>query len=330
MKRTIMIVLALLICSALAFTGCKKAEESNFSPSPGYVSDYDSYLNEKESFAGATYAPSSPDGSDSNSAADPFVGRKVIRNASLTIEALEFEKFIDSVTAKVNALGGYIQSNDIRSNYRYNDLRYAEMTVRVPAEKLDEFLAAVNGLGNVTAKSENVDDITDTYVDLEARLSSLRTEYDTLLELLSRATSLDEIITLQDRLSDVRYQIEAYEARQRSYDSQIAFSTVRMDISEVLRETPVDKESFGSEVSRRFSESLGEVGDNLRAFAVWFLGDLPSILCTLIILGLIALVIILIVRASKKRRAARRAKAEELRAKQAQELAARRAQEGEK
>ena len=75
---------------------------------------------------------------------------------------------------------------------------------------------------------------------------------------------------LQDRLTDVRYEMESYESRLRSYDSLIDFSTVTLNISEVERETRTEDETFGQEISRRFRESLEDVGDSARSFAIWF------------------------------------------------------------
>lgn len=308
MKKLTLALLALLLVFTAVFAGCSKGE--NFAPSPAYDGASANY-NEKEAFSyhgGAAVNDSPSDATEPKQ--DIFAGRKVIRNANLTIETLEFDKFMENMISKVNLLGGYIQSNEVRNRgYNYTSgMRYAETTVRIPADKLDEFLAVLDGMGNITYRTESVDDVTDTYVDIEARLSSLRTEYDTLLELLSRADSLETIITLQDRLADVRYQIESYEARQRNYDSLVAYSTVKMTINEVETESPVGEESFGEEVSRRFSDSLKSVGEGFRAFAVWFIGDSPSILLSLIVLGLIALIVILIVRASNKKKRERQKK----------------------
>lgn len=317
MKRTLTIFAVIMLAAALLFTGCAKmADEAEYAPSVRPGSGTANLINDKESFSGEIN-PTVPDqDADLPSA---FTGRKVIRNADLNIETLEYDKFISTVTERVNAIGGYIQANNMRTggSARYG-MRYADITVRVPAEKLDSFLNEVNGLGNITWRTENVDDVTDAYTDVEARLVSLRTEYDTLISLLEQAGSLDEIITLQDRLANVRYEIESYEARKRNYDSLVDMSTVHMSVSEVESVSPAEKESFGQEVSRRFKDSLSTVGDGFRAFAVWLIGDSPAILLSLIVLGLIALIVILCVRGSRKRKQKRyeevmRKKAEEKR-----------------
>lgn len=307
MKRTLLILAALMLAAAMLFAGCAKmaGEAPNVGPADGGIS----YEGKTDSLHYDINPSSNAEPGETTQTNPAFAGRKVIRNADLNIETLDFDTFIATVTERVNSLGGYIQANNMRrGSYSKAGNRYAEMTVRIPAEKLDLFLNEVNGLGNVTWRTENVDDVTDSYTDIEARLTSLRTEYDTLISLLEKAGSLDEIITLQDRLTSVRYEIELYEARKRNYDSLIEMSTVHMNVSEVESVTPVEEESFGQEVSRRFRESFESVTDGLRAFAVWLIGDSPSILLALLVMGLIALVIILIVRGSRKKKEKQREK----------------------
>lgn len=205
MKKLVVILTTMILCAAMVLTGCSKnaesASPSSFAPQQGIHGKSDSF-SQSESYNAAP-GESKQDSDAQNT--DIFAGRKVIRNANLTIEALEFDEFLRSVTEKTLSVGGYIQSNNVESrSYKYYGLRYAEMVVRIPADKLDEFLAAVDGLGNIISRHEDVDDVTDTYVDIEARLSSIRTEYDTLLKLLADAEDLDTIILLQNRLSDVR------------------------------------------------------------------------------------------------------------------------------
>lgn len=309
MKRSVLIIAAIMLSALLLLSGCKASEsERNYYPSsPEYSANEGRTDSAYKDPMNGGDSPSAP------IATDPLINRKIIRNASLNIETLDFDNFVKSINEKAAALGGYIQSNVVRNTNYYRSyksstpyLRGAEMVFRIPAEKLDEFLAAADGLGNVTSRSETVSDVTENYVDVEARLKSLRTEYDTLLELLSRAENLEEIIMLQDRLTNVRYEIESYEARLRSYDSQIAFSTVSINLTEVERETAVTEESFGEETSRRFRESLEDVGEGFRDFAAWFIGNLPHIVVVLLLVVCPPLVIVLIIVGSVKRRRKKR------------------------
>ena len=180
--------------------------------------------------------------------------------------------------------------------------------IRIPADSLDAFLDTVDGLGNVTSMSTSMRDVTTNYVDSEKHLEALRTEQDARLEILKSATTVEDIITVQDRLSYVKYEIESYESILRSYDDQIDLSTVTLYLSEVERETVVEKETFGQEVGRRFKESLESVGDFFRDLGAWLFGNAPSIVVFLVFNGVIVLIIVLSIKGGIKRRAKRRAK----------------------
>lgn len=312
MKRIIPIALVFLLAVAMAFgcSGKAAAPENGLYSSSQAKADY--AYDEPEApmeMADTAY------GYEGNTAAAPapnpstaLSNRKIIRNADMSVETLVFDTFVEQLTGSVEGFGGYIESSSVgtRSYRSDHPLRYARYTVRIPADRLDEFLNTVSGLGNVTSVSTGLRDVTTSYVDSEKHLEALRTEQTALLEILSKATTVEDIITVQDRLTYVSYEIESYEAILRTYDDQIALSSVSLNVNEVERETPVVEETFGEEVSRRFHESLEDVGDGFKNFASWFLGNAPEIIVVLVIIGLHVLVVILIVKGAKKRAIKRR------------------------
>ena len=303
MKKIIPIIFAILLLSAVVLCGCSSQKSSydysGNAGSPAYEAPYPGEAAFDNTDSGITM----PSPSDGESGTAVLVNRKIIRNAELSVEALDFEGFIAKVNEKVRSYGGYVQSNYVdSSDYSSGRLRTAETVMRIPSDKLDAFLSDVNGLGNVIRQNENLSDVTDRYVDTEARLSSLRTEYSTLLGLLEKALNLDEIIQLQDRLTDVRYRIESYEAQLRSYDNQIDYSTITLHVREVKQETVVSEESFGQETSRRFGESLASIGDGFVSFAKWFIGNLPYIILVLLVPAVIIIIAVSRSKAAKKRR----------------------------
>lgn len=333
MKRNKWKLLSLALALVLLLCGCSAASQRDETSNSFDVS--------------SPAAPAAPEGNMMTSeesdavldtgeagglAGDPLASRKVIRDATLRIQTLEYDKFLPALEQAVLDVGGYVSSRYSSGNSYYGKhLRSAELEVRVPADRLDEFLTGVSGLGNVVDRRESLRDVTTAYVDTEAHLNALRTERDALLEILAAADTVEDLITVQNRLSDVQYEIESYEAVLRTYDDQIAMSTVTMYIDEVERETPVQEETFWQEVSRRFSESLGAVGEGFRTFGAWFFGNLPSIVVWVVILGGLTVGIVAIVRHSGKRlarqAAARQAEtARRLRETQAAQAAARAAE----
>ena len=184
-------------------------------------------------------------------------------------------------------------------------MRSADVTARIPADQLDAFCDQISELGNVTYKNLYTRDVTLTYVDLESHVKALRTEQQTLMELLAKAEKVEDIILIQNRLSDVLYEIESYESTLRTFDDQIAYSSVALSIQEVQRETTVEKETAAQEIARRFKENWEDVKEGFARFGINFLSDLPIILVWLVFLGIIAVIIVLIVKGGPKRKARR-------------------------
>lgn len=235
--------------------------------------------------------------------------RKIIRNANIDVQTLEFDKFVEALNDAVAKEGGFIESSNVGGRTYYSSrLRSASFVIRVPANRLEAFLDTVGNLGNVTSKSTNLRDVTTKYVDSEKHLEALRTEQEALLEILKKAETVEDIITVQDRLSYVKYEIESYEAILRTYDDQVEMSTVSLYLDEVEHETVTEPETFWEEVSRRFNNSLENVRDGFLDFSSWILGNAPEIIVFLVINAAIVLIIVFSIRGGIRRRAKRRAK----------------------
>lgn len=244
--------------------------------------------------------------SGSTSLTGAVTGRKIIKNGDLSIQTREFDEFLENLNRSILSVGGYVESSSINGNsYNRNRMRSAEVTARIPAESLDAFCDQVSDLGNVTYKNLYTRDVTLTYVDLESHVKALRTEQETLMELLAKAEKVEDIITIQSRLSDVLYQIESYESTLRTFDDQIAYSSVHLSIQEVQRETTVEKESAAQEIARRFKENWEDVKEGAARFGINFVSDLPVILVWVVFLGILALIVALIIRRAPRRKAKR-------------------------
>lgn len=235
---------------------------------------------------------------------DPLEGRKIIKTVNVVSETKSFDITLAAIEQEVAALGGYVQSSNVYGKIyeKYSDRR-AIFTLRIPAESLDSFMNTVGTLVNITNKTTNVDDITETYTDIESRLNALKIEEARLLELLAKGDNLSDLLTIESRLSEVRYEIESYTARLRGYDTLIAFSTVNIEISEVVDYTPepIKDPTFGDRIGEAFSESWEDFAEGCKDFAVWFVYSLPSVLVLTVFAG-IAVVVIIAVRHSRKRR----------------------------
>lgn len=240
----------------------------------------------------AAEAPSAAEVSE-NAAAE----RKLIKTVNISAETEAFDTLIPALQDQVEALGGYIENisvYDMGSYYvesRLEKQRGADITARIPEEKLDGFLARVGEQTNVTSRSESVEDVTLQYVDLESHKKALLLEQERLMELLQEAESVEDTIAIEGRLSEVRYQLESMESQLRTYDNRINYSTVYLFIQEVRNYSPSEDASIGQRIADGFVKSLKDIGYGIRDFAIGFVIDIPYILLWIVIIAVAVLVL---------------------------------------
>lgn len=325
-KRNRLLVLAM---AAVLMTGCGSSGKVNLMHEDAYDGGY-----KDESFGGydtddiysydtaaaeemmeMEYAEPSEAGGVQSSSESPQVqdtNRKLIKNVNMEVETEEFDTLLAKVEQKVNSLGGYIENSHTYngSSYYGSNNRNASMTIRIPAEKLDDFLSEVAESSNVISRNDSVTDVTLQYVDMESHKKALLAEQDRLLELMEQVETIEDIITLESRLSDVRYQIESMESQLRTYDNQVSYSTIYLNIEEVTKLTPVKEQGTWEKISTGFTESLYGVGRGILNFIIRFIINLPY----LFVWAVVILIIVLIIKAFRKSMKKRKEKKRQLQA----------------
>lgn len=226
--------------------------------------------------------------------------RKLIKNVDMTVETEEFDVLTQKLADKVEALGGYMEKayvsgKSIRASY--DSTRSASYTARIPADRLDEFVTEVSNISNVLNKNESVDDVTLNYVDLESKKNTLKIEQERLTSLLEQADSIETIVALESRLTEIRYQLESMESQLRTYDNLVDYATVYISVQEVDRVTPVAPQSSWEKMTDGFVNSVYQIGRGLKNFVIGFVIALPY----LVLWGIIILIFILIVKGIIKR-----------------------------
>ena len=220
--------------------------------------------------------------------------RKIIKQASVNIETKNSEELIKKINDNVKSANGYVSSLEENN---YNEYKRISTTVNVPPEKLDEFLEFLSENGTITEKSVVTSDITDSYTETASKIKAYETEEKALLGILEKCENVQDTITVQNRLSEVRSELEAMKSQKKLYDSQISYSEITISVVQVERESRVVK-GFGSEVSEKFSESLYNLGQFFRNLAVFLLGASPYIL---VLIAVIVLAVIVIKRKKKSK-----------------------------
>jgi hypothetical protein len=250
---------------------------------------------------------------DGQGAVMPETSRKLIKTVNILAETEDFDTLVPGLQKQVEALGGYIEYisvYDVHSYYveeQQVKQRCANVTARVPKEKLDGFLAQVGEQTNITSRSENVEDVTLQYVDLESHKKALVTEQDRLLALMEKAETVEDIIAIEGRLSEVRYQLESMESQLRTYDNRIDYSTVELTITEVRKYSPPQEATVWQRIESGFMKSLDDIGFGIRDFAIGFVIDIPYIVLWLIGIVVAVIVVRILWKVWKKRRAKRAA-----------------------
>ena len=232
--------------------------------------------------------------------------RKLITTVNLRGETRDFDGFMDWIESAVARVQGYIESSEL---YSYDvKSRSNELTLRVPADKLDGFLQEVGGNCNIVQKSVQEEDVTLNYVDAESYRDALLVEQERLLELLEQATSLEDILNIEDRLTNVRYQLQNYESTLRVYDNQINYSTVYLSIQEVAELTEPEPESWGSRAWAGLVDNAREIGVFFQEMGLFLVTHLP----TIGIVAIIVVVVLVCTRKSRKQAKERRRQQKEL------------------
>ncbi len=302
---------ALALLLALALAGCGGSGKDLAGGSANQFTDSASYT--EESAASAAETAEDAPGMERELAA---MGRKVIVTAHVSAETEDYDGAMAWVKTALSQAGGRMENTE---QYAHNQSRRScQLTLRIPAGQLEGFLTELEGRCNVVERSVREEDVTLDYVDTESHKKALLVEQERLLELLAQADKLEDLLGIEDRLTQVRYQLQNYESALRVYDGQIDYSTVHMSLQEVRELTEPTPESWGSRALEGMKENARSIGRFFQELALFVVTHLPA----LALLGLLAGIILLCTckprRAARERRRQNREALEALR-RQAQE-----------
>ena len=181
--------------------------------------------------AGSKQSFSSSDDGSGGAAAN--VDRALIKTGTVRVEVENYSTAEAATGARASELGGYVSSSDVTLHRTNNETwRTGYVEVRVPSENFTAMFESSRGQGTVLAADSNTEDVTDQLVDLNARLENLEAERDRLRTLYESANTTEDLLRVQERLSEVQGEIERLEAKQRSLEDQVAFSTLRIELRE--------------------------------------------------------------------------------------------------
>lgn len=301
-KRSLALLCAALLLLSFAACGAKSGGSASFDK---HADAAENTALTQESTAGGAKAASGTDLSVLPGQETMPAAEKIIYSGSATVETRKFDAAVSGLVKLVSDSGGFVENSSV-SGASYDETgeqrgyRSAQYTVRVPAEKFKSVSDSLKTLGNVTQTNTQAENITMQYTDAAAHLDALKTQETRLLELLAKAQSMDDILKIEDQLSNVRYQIESLTSQLKNWDNEVSYSTLNVLINEVAyySKDGANSADYGKQLGEAFVQSLYGVGRFFKAALKFLVGAVP----VLAVLAGVSVLIVWIVRKTKKRK----------------------------
>ena len=153
---------------------------------------------------------------------------KIIYSADATVETTAFDETIGKVSALVEQFGGWIESSSVSGSNYYQkargtaSTRDASYTLRIPSGRFRELMDSLSGLGNIPYSHIYTENVTAQYYDVQAHLKAYQTQETRLLEMMELAETVEDVIILEDRLTELRYKIESLQSSLNNWDRRVS------------------------------------------------------------------------------------------------------------
>lgn len=234
---------------------------------------------------------------DKNTESATIPSRKLIRTISIEAQTKDLDALLSDLDTQLAVLGGYVQSKQVHGGTD-NSARYAKLTLRIPADKLDQFVNHVSGASNITSSKETTEDVTLNFIATESRITALETEEARILELVTKANTLNEILTLESKLADIRQELEEARSQLKLYENLVDYGTIHLNIQETREYTVVEEKepTVWERISDGFVDSLKGVGGIFVELFVQIIVALPYLVTLAAIVA-----VILFIRKKKKK-----------------------------
>lgn len=250
----------------------------------------------------AVYEGAPAEGANYDAAAgalsDAQRAEKIIRTVDMTIKTQRYEADYQALRDLVSAHGGRVESLSLSGDASAGTLRRAYLTLRIPSAQLDAFTQGAANVGAVSSYSEQSEDVSESYYDIQTRLDTQKAKLARLNELLLKAQDVEDLITIESAISDTQYQIDAYTGQMNGMDSRVNESYVNVTVRELSPSDAAEVKALtlGERALNALKASVQGAGVFLTGLAVFLAAALPWLAGA----GLIAFIVVLIVRRRKK------------------------------
>ena len=253
-----------------------------------------------EGYSGAPSPASAPDmvfSAERSSSKEQPQQEKIIRSARIELSTREFEKDHAAILQALTQAGGRVQDTSLYNNY--GSLRTLYMTLRIPSDRLDQVINALKGVGRLVSFNESAEDVSEQYADMENRLKTQQTKMERLQVLLTKAETVEDLITVETSISDTQYEIDRLTGQLRGMDSKVDYSTLNVTLNELSpAQTSQDKEES---LWERIKNGAAAAWDKFVYLLADFVVFLSIALPYLIILAIVILIIYYIIKRRKNK-----------------------------
>lgn len=310
---------AVALAAVIALAGCGGGSDST-----GSTSSHNTYSESKTyEDSGSTYGIASAMGSESDTMDEGYSGengeasgddgsilrkqedQKIVYTGEMEIQTLDYDKSVADIKQKIREMGGfseYEKENDYDygwydyepGSYRKDKNRTLNITARIPSDNFETFMASVGETGKVMNKSVRAENISQVYAETETYKLALEKEQSRLLQMMDKAETIEDMIAVESRLSEVERQLSMYKTDLAAMDKDVEYSTVSIEIEEVVRysETKTGT-SFGERLSNAFTESIAGFILFCQELILMIVRVFPFII-------IIGIIIVIAVKSSKK------------------------------
>lgn len=203
---------------------------------------------------------------------------KIIQTANIEAQTDRFDEVTDALRAAAPDHGGYVESANLYSQYnnaRNTNYRVFTITLRVPTDKFEEVRRYVEGLAQVSSAYQSAEDVTAQYYDIAGRLETKKIEEERVLEMIGSATKIEDLLALEERLGEIRTQIERYQSQINSIDRLAAYSTIYYTLYEATKEDLIIvSDNLGGRIGKAFASSVNRTVSFFQALIIFLAGAL--------------------------------------------------------
>ena len=307
MKKIISAIL--LIVLVLSFASCQKAADVDryydydisYPSTNGFVTEdsaYDKiYSSSTPGESGYESVVENEKPQQSSTATD--YSKKIIKYQDLVLETLDYPNGVKIIETTVAKYGGYLSSSKESSGGIYNtyQMQSAYYEIRVPAEALEAFVSEIKENFNVRNSTLRTTEVTETYYNLAAKLESLMLQEERLVALMEKADTLSDLITLDDKLTSVRADINYISSQIQYYDKSVSMSYVNITLQEVKQYVETEEPTF----FERVGKAISNTGDNFVSFIEGFFIVIIYVFPFALLAGAVVVLLIFIIKRKNKK-----------------------------